>query len=71
VSPFVALGAGASVLDAHVEPTWSVGLGTKLFLGKRTAIRWELRDHRLRGGNRFTRFNGDNLEFSAGGEFLF
>ena len=71
VTPFVAAAAGASVLDARVEPTWSLGVGTKAFLTRRLALRWELRDHRLRGGNRFTRFNGDNLEFSAGGEILF
>ncbi len=71
VTPFVTLGFGASVLGSQVEPTYAVGLGTKMFLAKRVAVRWELRDHRLRGGNRFTRFSGDNLEFSGGTELLF
>lgn len=71
VSPFVTLGFGASVLDSRVEPTYAIGLGTRAFLTKRAALRWEVRDHRLRGGNRFTRFSGDNLEFSGGAELLF
>jgi len=71
VTPFVTVGVGASMLDARVEPTYAFGLGTKAFLTQRMALRWELRDHRLKGGNRFTRFNGDNLEFSGGLEYLF
>jgi outer membrane beta-barrel protein len=71
VTPFLSVGLGASVLNARVEPTYSLGLGTKAFLSRRIALRWELRDHRLQGGNQFTRFDGDNLEFSAGGFFLF
>jgi outer membrane beta-barrel protein len=71
VSPFITAGVGASVLDARVEPTYAIGLGTKAFITKRSALRWELRDHRMHGGNRFTRFSGDNLEFSGGVEFLF
>jgi hypothetical protein len=71
VSPFVTVGLGASMLDRRVEPTYAFGVGTKYFMTKRTALRWELRDHRLKGGNRFTRFSGDNLEFSGGFELLF
>jgi outer membrane beta-barrel protein len=71
VSPFVGAGLGASVLDARVESTWSLGVGTRAFLTKRVGLRWELRDHHMRGGNRFTRFTGNNLEFSGGAEMLF
>jgi outer membrane beta-barrel protein len=71
VTPFVTAGGGASVLNSHAEPTWVVGVGTKMFLVKRMALRWELRDHHMQGGNQFTRFAGDNLEFSGGAEWLF
>ena len=71
VTPFVALGFGATILNARVEPTWSMAIGTRAFLTRRTALRWEIRDHRLKAGNQFTRFTGDNLEFSAGAEVLF
>ena len=71
VSPFVGVGLGASVLDARVESTWGFGVGTRAFLTPRVGLRWELRDHHLRGGNRFTRFTGNNLEFSGGAELLF
>lgn len=71
VTPFVTAFLGASVLNAAVEPTWGLGIGTKAFLAKRLALRWEVRDHRMSGGNAFTRFAGDNLEFSSGVEMLF
>jgi hypothetical protein len=71
VTPFLSAAAGASVLEGHAEPTYTIGLGTKFFVSKRTALRWELRDHRMHGGNQFTRFSGDNLEFSGGCELLF
>lgn len=71
VTPFVTAFLGASVLNAGVEPTWGLGLGTKAFVTKRLALRWEVRDHRMAGGNAFTRFAGDNLEFSSGVEMLF
>ena len=71
VTPFMTVGLGASVLNAAVEPTYAIGVGTKVFLSQRTAMRWEIRDHRLKGGNQFTRFSGDNLEFSGGIELLF
>ena len=71
VTPFVALGFGATILNARVEPTWSMAIGTRAFLTRRMALRWEIRDHRLEAGNQFTRFTGDNLEFSAGAEVLF
>jgi uncharacterized protein YraI len=71
VVPFVTAAVGASVLNARVEPTWALGVGTKAFVTRRLALRWELRNHHLKGGNNFTRFAGDNLEFSGGCEFLF
>jgi hypothetical protein len=71
VTPFLSAAGGASVLNSRVEPTWALGVGTKMFFTKRVAARWELRNHHLHGGHQFTRFAGDNLEFSGGVEFLF
>ena len=71
VTPYLAAGVGATILNSRVEPTWSLGVGTRAFLSRRWATRWEVRDHRLHVGNQFTRFTGDNLEFSAGMEVLF
>jgi hypothetical protein len=71
VVPFVSAAIGATVLNSRVEPTWSVGIGTLAFVSRRIALRWEIRDHRLEAGNQFTRFTGDNIEFSAGTQLLF
>jgi len=71
VTPYLSAAVGATILNSRVEPTWCLGLGTRAFLSRRWATRWEVRDHRLHVGNQFTRFTGDNLEFSAGMEVLF
>ncbi|UCE03591.1 MAG: hypothetical protein JSW67_05240 [Candidatus Latescibacterota bacterium] len=71
VVPFVGAALGATVLNSRVEPTWSLGIGTLAFVSRRIALRWEIRDHRLEAGNQFTRFTGDNIEFSAGTQVLF
>jgi outer membrane beta-barrel protein len=71
IAPFVAAGVGATILNARVEPTWSAAIGTRMFLARRAAVRWEVRDHRFESGNQFTRFQGDNIEFSGGLELLF
>ena len=71
VAPFVAAGVGATILNARVEPTWSMAVGTRAYLSKLFALRWEIRDHRLEVGNQFTRFRADNIEFSAGLELQF
>lgn len=71
VTPFVAGAVGATILNSRVEPTWSLALGTRAFMTRFMALRWEIRDHHLKAGNQFTRFTGDNVEFSAGAELLF
>lgn len=71
VSPFIAAGVGATILNARVEPTWSMAVGTRAYLSRQIALRWEIRDHRLEAGNQFTRFKADNFEFSAGMELQF
>ncbi len=71
VTPFLGGGVGATILNARVEPTWYLAVGTRAWLTRQLSLRWEVRDHRLEVGNQFTRFNGDNLEFSLGTELLF
>ena len=71
VAPFVAAAVGATILNTRVEPTWSAAIGTRVFMSQRAAMRWEVRDHRFESGNQFTRFQGDNIEFSGGIELLF
>ena len=71
VTPFLAGGVGATILNSRVEPTWYLAAGTRCWLTRQIGLRWEVRDHRLEVGNQFTRFSGDNLEFSMGTELLF
>lgn len=48
-----------------------MGAGTMLFLSKRTAMRWEVRDYRFKSGAENARVSNDNVEFSLGTFYLF
>ena len=47
------------------------GAGTKLFLSKRSAMRWEVRDYRFRNHTAADNGINNNIEFTLGSEFLF
>jgi outer membrane beta-barrel protein len=69
--PFLTAGVGSSIMQGDTEPTWNFGAGTSLFLSKRMAMRWEVRDYRFSSGPDDARRSNDNIEFSLGTEFLF
>lgn len=69
--PYVGAGVGSALLLGRSEPAVNFGAGTKLFLSKRAAMRWEVRDYRFR--NHTSSHNGinNNIEFTLGSEVLF
>jgi outer membrane beta-barrel protein len=69
--PFVTLGAGTAIMKGETEPAFNFGAGTMLFLSKRVAMRWEVRDYRLSTGNGTSRVSNDNIEFTLGTNYLF
>jgi outer membrane beta-barrel protein len=69
--PFVTLGAGTSIMKGETEPAFNFGAGTMLFLSKRVAMRWEVRDYRFSTGNGTSRVSNDNIEFTLGTNYLF
>jgi outer membrane beta-barrel protein len=69
--PYLAAGAGSAILLGRSEPSVDVAAGTRLFLSRRTAMRWEVRDHRMRTGSDDARRTHHNIEFTLGTEFLF
>ena len=69
--PFVTGGVGTSIMLGRTEPSVNFGAGTTLFLSKRTAMRWEVRDYRFDSGPEGARRTNNNIEFSLGTEFLY
>ncbi|HTM57176.1 MAG TPA: outer membrane beta-barrel domain-containing protein [Candidatus Udaeobacter sp.] len=69
--PFVSGGIGASMMQGETEPGFNFGGGTALFISKRTAVRWEVRDFRFKTGPPDARVTNHNIEFSFGSSYLF
>jgi outer membrane beta-barrel protein len=69
--PFVGGGVGSSIMLGRSEPSFNFGAGTKLFVSKRTAVRWEVRDYRFNSGTNSPGLTNNNIEFTIGSEVLF
>jgi len=69
--PFVSGGVGSAIMQGDTEPSFNVGAGTSLFLSKRTAMRWEVRDYVFRTGSQGSRRANNNVEFTLGTSVLF
>jgi outer membrane beta-barrel protein len=69
--PYVTGGVGSSIMQGDVEASVNFGAGTTLFLSKRSAMRWEVRDYRFHSGPADARRSNNNIEFSIGTQLLF
>jgi outer membrane beta-barrel protein len=69
--PFVGAGVGSTIMLGRSEPSLNFGAGTMLFVSKRTAMRWEVREYRFDSGPGAARITNNNVEFTLSSEFLF
>jgi len=69
--PFVTVGVGSSIMRGDTEPSFNFGAGTQLFLSKRTATRWEVRNYRFSTGAGTSRVSDSNIEFTLATSYLF
>lgn len=69
--PYVSGGLGSTIMLGRAESAINFAAGTKLFISKRTAIRWEVRDYRFKSGSGSARLTNNNIEFTLGTEHLF
>jgi outer membrane beta-barrel protein len=69
--PFVTFGAGSSLFLGDTEPSFNFGAGTVLFVSRRLAMRWEVRDYHFSSGSDVARVSNDNIEFALGTMYLF
>jgi len=69
--PYLCGGVGSSIMLGRTEPSWNFGAGTALFVSKRTAVRWEVRDYRFQSGSEDARLENDNIAFTLATAMLF
>ena len=69
--PYLSGGVGSAIMRGESEPTINYGAGTTLYLSKRTAMRWEVRDYRFSSGTGSARRKNNNIEFTLGSLLLF
>lgn len=68
--PYLTAGTGATVMQGRSEPGFNFGVGTTLYMGKKTALRFELRNYRFTSGDPDTRRGTSNFEFTFGTSLL-
>jgi outer membrane beta-barrel protein len=69
--PYLSAGLGSSIMQGETEPSFNFGGGTTLYLSKRQAVRWEVRDYRMDTGAKNARVTNHNVEFTLGTSLLF
>jgi outer membrane beta-barrel protein len=69
--PYVSGGVGTTLMQGESEPSYNFGGGVNVYLSKRTALRWEVRDYRFETGAKNSRRVNNNLEYTLGSVVLF
>jgi outer membrane beta-barrel protein len=69
--PYLSAGVGSAIMQGESEPSIDFGAGTTLYLSKRSAMRWEVRDYRFSTGSAKSRRANNNIEFTLGSLVLF
>jgi outer membrane beta-barrel protein len=69
--PYVTGGVGSTIMQGETEASFNYGAGTMLYLSRKNAVRWEVRDYRFRSGQGEARVTNNNVEFMMGTTFLF
>jgi outer membrane beta-barrel protein len=69
--PYLSAGVGSSIMRGESEPSLNFGAGTTMYLSRRTAVRWEVRDYRFKTGSANARQTHHNVELTLGSVYLF
>lgn len=69
--PYLSAGVGSSIMRGESEPSLNFGAGTTMYLSRRTAVRWEVRDYRFKTGAANARQTHHNVELTLGSVYLF
>ncbi len=69
--PYVSGGVGSTLMLGRSTPAVNFGAGTRLFLSKRAAMRWDVRDFRFDNTSTSGVRTNNNVEFTLGTEYLY
>lgn len=69
--PFITGGVGSTIMLGESESSINFGAGTTLYLSKKLAMRWEVRNYQFESGSDNARRKNNNVEFSFGTSLLF
>lgn len=69
VIPYAVAGLGITRQHSESNLTITLGIGTKIPIGERSFLRYEINDHIFSSGQGNTSWTNNNLEFSAGFSF--
>ncbi len=69
VTPYGVIGLGVTKQHSESNFTVTLGIGTKIPLGKKIYLRYEFSDHIFSSGQNNTAWTNNNLEFSVGLSF--
>lgn len=70
VIPYATVGLGITRQHSDANLSFSLGIGTKVPIGEKTYLRWEVNDHIFTSGQGNTSWTNNNLEFSVGISFF-
>jgi outer membrane beta-barrel protein len=68
--PYVGAGMGSALMLGRSTPSWNFGAGTRLFLSRKTAMRWDVRDFRFTDHTTSAARTNNNVEFTLGTEIV-
>ncbi len=69
--PFITGGLGSTIMQGETESSVNFGIGTNLFITRRSSLRFEIRDYQFKSGFGTARRHNNNVEFSVGTSLLF
>ena len=69
--PYLTAGVGSTIQRGETEPSFNYGGGTTVYLSRRTAVRWEIRDYSFDMGAKNARRSYNNIAFTLGSVVLF
>lgn len=69
--PYLGVGAGSTLMLGRSTAAFNYGAGTRMFLSKRTAMRWDVRNYRFVNRTGTHESTNNNVEFTLGTEVLF
>ena len=70
IAPYLSGGIGSSIFEGRTEPSWNLGGGAIVFVGKSLGLRWDVRNYRFDSGSGNARRGNNNISVTLGTTFV-